>query len=84
VVIGGLKKQDTATQVNKIPLLGDIPLIGALFKFRGESTVNSELVVFITPTIINKPILNESEKRQLESTNFESPNEPNPKISKAK
>ena len=84
VVIGGLKKQDVNTQMNKIPLLGDIPLIGELFKFRGESTVNSELVIFITPSIVNAPILNETEKRQLESTNFESPNEPNPKISKAK
>lgn len=84
VVIGGLKKQDVNTQVNKIPLLGDLPLLGALFRFRGESTVNSELVIFITPTIINEPILGESEKRQLESTNFESPREPEPKkLSKA-
>jgi type IV pilus assembly protein PilQ len=84
VVIGGLKKQDVNTQVNKIPLLGDLPLLGFLFKFRGESTVNSELVIFITPSIINEPTMTESEKHHLENTNFISPNEPEPKLSKAK
>jgi type II secretory pathway component GspD/PulD (secretin) len=84
VVIGGLKKQDISTQVNKVPLLGDIPLIGELFKFRGESTTNSELVIFITPSIIIDPALTPSEQKYLDNTVFESPNEPEPKISKAK
>lgn len=84
VVIGGLKKQDISTQLNKVPLLGDIPLIGELFKFRGESTTNSELVVFITPKIIIEPSMDDSEKRYLDNTIFVSPNEPEPKLSKAR
>lgn len=84
VVIGGLKKQDISTQVNKVPFLGDIPLIGELFKFRGESTTNSELVVFITPKIIIEPNMDDSEKRYLDNTIFVSPNEPEPKLSKAR
>jgi type IV pilus assembly protein PilQ len=73
VVLGGLRKQDATKQVNKIPLLGDLPLIGALFRFEGEDTTTSELVVFITPRIIEKPVLTEMNKRQLEVTDFNVP-----------
>jgi type IV pilus secretin PilQ/predicted competence protein len=76
VVIGGLKKQDVSQQINKIPLLGDLPLLGLLFRFRGESTVNSELVVFITPAVVNTPVLTESEQRYLKDTVFETPRIP--------
>ena len=76
VVIGGMKKQDVSQQVDKIPLLGDIPLLGELFKFRGESVQNSELVVFITPFIITEPKLTDSEQSHLNETMFESPKLP--------
>ena len=48
VVLGGLRKKEVNRRINKIPLLGDLPVIGVLFKFEGEDTVNSELVVFVT------------------------------------
>ena len=51
VVLGGLRKKDVTKQINKVPLLGDLPLLGALFRFEGEETVTSELVVFVTPRI---------------------------------
>ena len=62
VVLGGLRKKDTTKQVNRVPLLSEIPLIGNLFKFEGESTTVSELVVFITPTIITDSSLTEQEQ----------------------
>ncbi|MBL7214926.1 MAG: hypothetical protein ISS71_04535 [Phycisphaerae bacterium] len=80
VVIGGLKKQDVTQQINKVPLLGDIPLLGELFKFQGESTVNSELVVFITPHLIIEPVLSEEEQRHLANTVFVSPRVPEPRL----
>lgn len=80
VVIGGLKKQDISEQTDKIPLLGDIPLLGELFKFHGESTQNSELVVFITPTLIVNPELTDSEKTHLANTIFPSPALPELKL----
>lgn len=83
VVIGGLKKQDVTTQVNKIPLLGDLPLLGGLFRFEGESTTNSELVIFITPHLINEPMLTPSEQRMLDDTNFMSPRTPETKLGKS-
>lgn len=80
VVIGGLRKQEITQEINKIPLLGDLPLIGILFKFEGEETVNSELVVFITPRLIEEPVLTETEAEYLEATEIPSPKPPTTKI----
>ena len=73
VVLGGLRKKDVSQQINKIPLLGDLPLVGALFKFEGEDTTVSELVIFITPRIIKQPVLSKTELAQLEVTEFKGP-----------
>ena len=73
VVLGGLRKKDVSKSVNKIPLLGDIPIICYLFRFEGEETTNSEMVVFITPKIINDMSLTEREKKQYEVTEFRGP-----------
>jgi type IV pilus assembly protein PilQ len=73
VVLGGLRKKDVNKTVNKIPLLGDIPIICYLFRFEGESTINSELVVFVTPSIVKDGALSPLEKKQLEVTNFQGP-----------
>jgi len=73
VVIGGLRKKDVSKQINKIPLLGDLPLLGGLFRFEGEDTAVTELVVFITPHIIEQQVLSETEKRALEATEFSAP-----------
>ena len=73
VVLGGLRKKDVSQQINKIPLLGDLPLVGALFRFEGENTVNSEIVVFITPRIIEQPVMTEDELRAYEKTGFSGP-----------
>ena len=73
VVLGGMRKKEIGTQVNKIPLLGDLPLIGGLFRFEGEDTAVTELVVFITPRIVNRPVMSESEERAYEVTEFSGP-----------
>ncbi len=73
VVLGGLRKKEVTKQINKIPLLGDVPLLGALFRFEGEDTVTSELVVFITPWIVEQPTLSETEQQQFEVTEFRGP-----------
>jgi type IV pilus assembly protein PilQ len=73
IVLGGLRKKDISIQHNKVPLLGDIPILGALFKFEGEDAVNSELMVFVTPHIVRQPRLTEDERLKYEVTNFEGP-----------
>jgi type IV pilus assembly protein PilQ len=52
VVIGGIFTQDERNEINKVPLLGDIPILGYLFQNRVRSTNKTELLVFITPKII--------------------------------
>jgi type IV pilus secretin PilQ/predicted competence protein len=73
VVLGGMRKKDTAKQINKVPLLGDLPLLGSLFRFEGESTTVGELVVFITPHIITDPLMTAHEQQAYEVTNFPAP-----------
>ena len=55
VVIGGLIGSDKASNDSKIPLLGDIPLLGQLFKFSAKSSTKSELLIFLTPHIVRAP-----------------------------
>ena len=73
VVLGGLRKKEVSMQTNKIPFLGDLPLVGNMFRSEGEDTVISELVVFITPWIIENPVLSDTEKTQYEETEFKGP-----------
>jgi type IV pilus assembly protein PilQ len=73
VVLGGLRKRETSKQVNKVPVLGDVPVLGRLFRFDGESTATTELVVFITPHIVTQPELNQSEQQALDATQFNGP-----------
>lgn len=70
VVLGGLRKKDVTQQTNKIPLLGDLPLVGAAFRFEGEDTTTSEIIVFITPRIIESSILTGTEQNAYKSTEF--------------
>jgi type IV pilus assembly protein PilQ len=83
VVIGGLRKQTVNHLISKVPVLGDVPLLGWLFSFEGEETVNSELVVFITPTIVEEPVLSEAEMGFLEKTDVVSPKLPASRIDPA-
>lgn len=52
LIVGGLMKDDVKKFEFKIPLLGDIPLLGKLFSFTTQSKVKVNLVIFITPRII--------------------------------
>ncbi len=55
VVIGGLIGNNKSTSVSKIPLLGDIPLLGNLFKFTNTANQKNELLIFLTPHIVDMP-----------------------------
>ncbi len=58
VVIGGIIGQDTSSGDYKVPFLGDIPLIGWLFKSHGKSIKKTNMFIFITPRIVeNSPEL---------------------------
>ncbi|QWZ81763.1 GspD family T2SS secretin variant ExeD [Aeromonas sp. FDAARGOS 1414] len=52
VVLGGLMNEETKEQVSKVPLLGDIPVLGYLFRSTSNTTSKRNLMVFIRPTIL--------------------------------
>lgn len=52
VIIGGLTQRQDYRTHTKIPILGDIPLLGGLFQTTKTSTISSELVIFVTPHIL--------------------------------
>ena len=52
VVIGGIFTQDDRDEINKVPLLGDLPIIGYLFQNKSRISNKTELLVFITPKIV--------------------------------
>jgi general secretion pathway protein D len=53
VVIGGLIRDDKVTLHKKIPLVGDIPLIGQLFRFQRDRIQKTNMLIFITPHIVS-------------------------------
>jgi len=54
VVIGGIYEQNDRTDITKVPLLGDIPYLGRLFRNDATISAKTELLVFITPRIVNE------------------------------
>ena len=56
VVLGGLLSNNTAESTYKVPLLGDIPVLGYLFRYNSTSKTKQNLMVFIHPTILRDPV----------------------------
>lgn len=54
LVIGGLITRSDNTATNKIPLLGDLPVIGQFFRSRERATVETELLIFVTATVLDE------------------------------
>jgi len=52
VVLGGIYQQTENNNVSKVPFLGDIPVLGNLFKTSARENTKTELLVFITPKIV--------------------------------
>lgn len=53
-VIGGIYTRNTGRSIDQVPLLGDIPILGVLFQNRSSTDQRSELIIFITPRIVNR------------------------------
>jgi len=52
IVLGGLILENGTRDESKVPLLGDIPILGNLFKYTARKTDKTELLVLVTPTIL--------------------------------
>ena len=66
VVLSGLIREDEATIVSKVPLLGDIPLLGWLFRSTSKTKKRTNLLIFVTPTIVTDHDMAEKERARLE------------------
>jgi type II secretory pathway component GspD/PulD (secretin) len=68
IVIGGLIRDDTTRTVNKIPLMGDLPLLGPLFRSERDRTQKTNLLLFITPHVMStqEDLLNMTDKKREE------------------
>jgi len=53
IIIAGLIEDQSLNTTKKVPILGDIPILGAAFRSKEEEVIKSELVIFLTPTIIS-------------------------------
>ena len=53
VAVGGLMREDVQNIEDKVPILGDIPIIGRLFQTKGENRIKSNLIIFVTAQIID-------------------------------
>ena len=52
VVIGGIFEESQTASENRVPVLGELPLIGMFFRNQRKATSRTELLVFITPRIV--------------------------------
>lgn len=59
LIIGGLMKDTIVEHTEKVPFLGDLPLIGKLFSSKGKSKEKTELVIFLTPHILEGDVTTE-------------------------
>jgi general secretion pathway protein D len=73
IVLGGLIRDDVTMVETKVPLLGDIPLLGAFFKTKAKETIRTNLMVFITPHLItdDQSIVTLTDQRKKEQAAFE-------------
>jgi general secretion pathway protein D len=57
IVIGGLMQDQRTNHVNKVPILGDLPLLGNLFRYTSDDKTKTELLIFLTPHVVMLPDL---------------------------
>jgi general secretion pathway protein D len=71
VILGGIIRDNSTKTVNKVPLLGDIPLLGTLFRSASTTKQKTELMVFLTPRVVRTPqdahALTESQRSEMKS-----------------
>ena len=65
IVIGGLIETQESTDHKSVPLLSSLPLVGGLFKSKEDSTVKKEVMIFITPRLINEGEIALSDRHEL-------------------
>ena len=68
VVLGGLAQNQITVTQSKVPILGSIPLLGRLFRSEKEENTRTEIIVFLTPRVIDTPSQIEDDARKVRAT----------------
>ena len=55
-VIGGIYEEILRNEVDKVPFLGDLPVMGYLFKTTSKSSEKTELLIFLTPRVVKESV----------------------------
>ncbi|MFH1245961.1 MAG: pilus assembly protein N-terminal domain-containing protein [Candidatus Omnitrophota bacterium] len=71
IILGGLIKNEEAKNIAKVPFLTDIPILGSIFRSTQFTTGNSELVIAVTPTIVDKDIYWDEEEKDATLSGWE-------------
>jgi len=66
IAIGGLKRKQDTTTITKFPVLGDIPLVGYLFRNKVSAVRDTELLIFVTPYLREKVLVSPADEKKLE------------------
>ncbi len=70
--IGGLIQDDVIESISKVPLLAEIPILGHLFKSRKVQNMKTELIIFITPHIVNEKLVDQDNTDRIEQNKSQS------------
>jgi len=65
-VIAGLTRKDDSFETNKVPILGDIPLFGAMFRTRAQDNNDTDLMIFVTPTVLEDDRMKEFSPKEMD------------------
>ncbi|EXJ10333.1 Type IV pilus biogenesis and competence protein pilQ precursor [Nitrincola nitratireducens] len=57
IVLGGVFRNDIENEIRKTPVLGDLPVVGNMFRYKRERETKRELLIFITPTMIRESLV---------------------------
>ncbi|MBQ6923774.1 MAG: type II secretion system secretin GspD [Kiritimatiellae bacterium] len=68
VVLGGLSRNTNEKTVSRVPILGSIPLLGWLFRYQKDVKSRTEIIVFLTPRVVNLPAAMEDDARKLKAS----------------
>jgi len=64
ILISGLMREDKIMRESRVPILGRLPVVGFLFRYREERKQVTNLLVFVTPHLMNDPVASEARKQQ--------------------
>ena len=68
IVLGGLARNSTEKTTSRVPILGSIPLLGWLFRYQKDTKSRTEIIVFLTPRVIDNPAAMEDDARKIKAS----------------